>query len=65
MLDGAEPREATDSTPDAFGRCPRCSMQVRREELSVHLAHAHNVGPAVKNEKGKDRRNKRRPGSDD
>ena len=29
----------------AFTRCSRCSMEVRRTELEVHLAHAHDIGP--------------------
>ncbi len=41
-------------------RCPRCSMQVRRTEIEIHLAHSHNIGPVVKSDKGKDGRNKRR-----
>jgi uncharacterized C2H2 Zn-finger protein len=34
-------------------RCSRCSIRVRRDEIDVHLAHAHNVGPTPsKKEKG-------------
>ncbi len=43
-----------------FGRCPQCSMKLRRDEMDVHLAHAHNIGPAAKKDKGKDGRGKRR-----
>lgn len=34
------------SRTDTMESCPMCSMNVRRSELAVHLAHAHNVGPA-------------------
>jgi hypothetical protein len=37
-------------------------MQLRREEMDIHLAHAHDIGPVVKKEKGKDGRNRRRSG---
>jgi hypothetical protein len=39
-------------------------MQVRSDEMAIHLAHAHNIGPAVKKEKGRDRRHDRRPAGD-
>ena len=40
----SEPR---DDAPrgDGMEGCPRCSMRVRRSEMSIHLAHAHNIGP--------------------
>jgi uncharacterized protein (DUF3084 family) len=38
-------------------------MRVRRDEMDIHLAHAHNIGPVVMKEKGRDRHNKRRPPS--
>lgn len=62
-----ERRSATEHARpvDALGLCPRCSMRVRRSEMDIHLAHAHNIGPVVAKEKDKDRRNKRRPPSDD
>ena len=31
---------------DGMEGCPRCAMKVRRSEMSIHLAHAHNIGPA-------------------
>ncbi len=34
-----------DSAGDGLQACPRCGMRVRRSEMSIHLAHAHNVGP--------------------
>jgi hypothetical protein len=40
-------------------------MRVRRDEMDIHLAHAHNIGPVVMKEKGKDRHNKRRPPRDE
>ena len=27
---------------DYLTSCPRCTMRVRRSELDIHLAHAHN-----------------------
>lgn len=32
---------------DGMEGCPKCSMRVRRSEMSIHLAHAHNIGPAT------------------
>lgn len=34
-----------DSAGDGLQPCPRCGMRVRRSEMSIHLAHAHNIGP--------------------
>jgi hypothetical protein len=34
-----------DRTDSGFTRCTSCNMQVRRSELEIHLAHAHNIGP--------------------
>ncbi len=67
MTAETERQSATEDTGsvDALGRCPRCSMRVRRDEMDIHLAHAHNIGPVVTKEKGKDRRNKRRPPRDE
>ena len=38
-------------------RCSHCSTRVRRDELEIHLAHAHNVGPVTEKKKkgGRDR----------
>lgn len=62
MTAETERRSETDEgrNLNALGRCSRCSMQVRRDELDIHLAHAHNIGPAAKKDKGKDGRGKRR-----
>jgi uncharacterized C2H2 Zn-finger protein len=29
---------------DGMEGCPKCGMQIRRSEMSIHLAHAHNIG---------------------
>lgn len=31
---------------DGMEGCPKCTMRIRRSEMSIHLAHAHNIGPA-------------------
>lgn len=58
---GERPRPMVDTGhTNVFGRCDRCSMTVRRDEMDVHLAHAHNIGPSVKKEKSRDGRGNRR-----
>lgn len=59
------PVEADLRQSGLLDRCPRCSMQVRRTEIEIHLAHSHNIGPAGKSDKGKDRRTTRRGSSRD
>ncbi|RPI21967.1 MAG: hypothetical protein EHM57_05930 [Actinobacteria bacterium] len=51
----------------AFTRCSRCSMETRRSEMEVHLAHAHDIGPMTnKKPRGdKDGRGFRRSSSND
>ncbi|MFC2153020.1 hypothetical protein ACFLQ7_00055 [Actinomycetota bacterium] len=49
------------SRSDTMEPCPMCRMTVRRSELAVHLAHAHNIGPSGSNKRkgqrgGRDRR---------
>jgi hypothetical protein len=45
-----------------FGRCTRCSMRLRRSEMDIHLAHAHDIGPSTgKKERSKDSRGRGRP----
>ena len=47
--------------PSAFTRCSQCSMQLRRSEMDIHLAHSHNIGPSTgKKDRGRDGRGKRR-----
>ena len=41
MAEEATPTEAQDT--GVFTKCPRCRMTVRKTELSIHLAHAHNI----------------------
>jgi uncharacterized C2H2 Zn-finger protein len=43
-----------------FSRCPRCSMEARTSEMSVHLAHSHNIGPTVTKDKRRNGRDRRR-----
>lgn len=50
--------DETGRQQGTFTRCSRCTMEVRRTELEVHLAHAHNIGP-VKERKDKDGRRSR------
>jgi len=40
------PPEDGGSRADTMESCPTCSMKIRRSELAVHLAHAHNIGPS-------------------
>jgi hypothetical protein len=40
-------------------------MQVRQDEMEIHLAHSHNIGPVVKKERGKDNRNRSRAPRDE
>ncbi len=59
MTDGVhQPAPADEQAPPsgALVECFRCRMEVRRLELDVHLAHAHNIGPdgGAKKEKRKD-----------
>ena len=62
MSDSAPPPEAATSE---FSNCPKCGMRVRSTELSVHLAHAHNIATGGgKKDKGK-RGNRDRGGRDD
>ena len=56
------PPEATETTRPTTAtielmRCSHCSTRVRRDELEIHLAHAHNVGPVTEKKKkgGRDR----------
>ncbi len=44
---------------DRMEPCTKCGMQVRRSEMAIHLAHAHNIGPAGEKRRrggGRDRR---------
>ena len=44
----------TGTAADAsFRDCAQCGMRVRSEELSIHLAHAHNVDMDAKKPKKK------------
>lgn len=49
-------RSAGRTSTDDFGRCARCSMKVRRTEMEIHLAHAHNMGPGGAKKDKKDER---------
>lgn len=42
----ARPDDRSDdgARGDGMEGCPKCGMQVRRSEMSIHLAHAHNIG---------------------
>ena len=61
MTELTEPAPSPRSTIELF-RCNRCSIRVRRDEIDVHLAHAHNVGPTPgKKEKGGRDRGRRSP----
>ena len=43
-----------------LARCHRCPMRVRNDEMDIHLAHAHNIGPNTgKKDKGGRDRNRR------
>ena len=43
-----------------FARCGRCQMEVRRSEMDMHLAHAHNIGVMPsKKDKRRDGRGRR------
>jgi hypothetical protein len=49
---------AESSGGDPIGPCPKCTIQVRRSELDIHLAHAHNFDRTAKKparRKGRDR----------
>jgi hypothetical protein len=67
MTSAAERQRELDdaSGVDAFGRCSTCSMGIRRDEMDVHLAHSHNIGPVVKKEKNRDGAKRRRSSRDE
>jgi hypothetical protein len=50
--------ETTRRTGIVLTRCQQCSMRVRQDEMAVHLAHAHNIGPSTGG-KDKGKRNRR------
>lgn len=56
----------TDGVPEdvtgsgVFARCGRCSRQVRRSEMDMHLAYIHNIGPST-GKKDKNRNGRRKP----
>ena len=53
-------REDPGRYSDTFWGCPRCRMVVRRMEMEIHLAHAHDIGAQRgKREGGKDRRDRK------
>jgi len=45
-----------DRSDSGFTRCTNCRMVVRRSELEIHLAHAHDIGPRQERKGGKPRR---------
>ena len=53
----APDRPARSSGGIVLSRCHRCSMRVRNDEMDIHLAHAHNIGPSTgkKDKGGRDR----------
>jgi hypothetical protein len=67
MTSDQERERTVQSSPHApvLAWCPRCSMQLRQDEMDIHLAHSHNIGPAAKKEKGKDGRNRGRSSHSD
>ena len=61
----SKPEPAPAERPRSGGgivmsRCHRCPMRVRNDEMDIHLAHAHNIGPSTgKKDKGGRDRNRR------
>jgi hypothetical protein len=59
-MTGATVEPAETDTAVELLRCSRCTIRVRRSEMDIHLAHAHNVGPSTgKKEKGGRNRDRR------
>lgn len=56
--DTSRPAETTRRTGIVLTRCQQCGMRVRQDEMAVHLAHAHNIGPSSGG-KDKGKRNRR------
>ena len=54
---GVDPPSTQRGMGPTLQRCAKCSMRVRRDEVDIHLAHAHNIGPATgrKDKGGRDR----------
>lgn len=55
MTDAASSTPTLPEITEEFLSCGRCSLTVRRSEMPVHLAHAHNIGPAREKDKKKAR----------
>ena len=53
-----QPRHDAPGAGIVLTRCQHCSMRVRQDEMAVHLAHAHNIGPSTGG-KDKGKRNRR------
>ena len=60
------PKPTSEWAPEGqFSRCARCALVIRRTEMDIHLAHAHNIGQHDKKDKKKDRRSGKRRFSDE
>lgn len=55
MTDDATVIPDEGGSGDGLTSCPRCSMKVRRSELEIHLAHAHNIGRDTRKDKKRSR----------
>lgn len=49
-----------DRSDSGFTRCSNCRLVVRRSELEIHLAHAHDIGPRADRKSSKPKRGRGR-----
>jgi hypothetical protein len=49
-----------DRSDSGFTRCSNCRLVVRRTELEIHLAHAHDIGPRADRKSSKPKRGRGR-----